>query len=265
MTAVQPALLRDHGPVDDLETDRVTAHEDTLLALRGLSPLSSLLRGVCPFPDDASAGRRIVLYVEPGLTLRDAAQVLAPMNPDQIRALILVADVPEIGRRPTRGRPAVAYDAAALMRAHAEESARTAKGFADWDWLASALLARHRLRADTENGAIWWPSGERAETLLTTLYGVVRVGRYGCMAHRLIWIASDGEIPAGLQINHRNSIRFDNRRCNLELVTFVENIRHGRGQSYLNYHQAAGQLAEARIPLSQTSRDLMESIPEGKP
>lgn len=45
--------------------------------------------------------------------------------------------------------------------------------------------------------------------------------------HRLVWRAFRGDIPKGLEINHRNGIRDDNRLENLELVTRSDNMVHG--------------------------------------
>ena len=44
--------------------------------------------------------------------------------------------------------------------------------------------------------------------------------------HRLVYEAFYGEIPDGLQINHKNGIKTDNRLRNLELVTPSENLIH---------------------------------------
>ena len=44
--------------------------------------------------------------------------------------------------------------------------------------------------------------------------------------HRIIWESVNGQIPDGLQINHKNGVRTDNRIENLELVTPSENTKH---------------------------------------
>jgi hypothetical protein len=45
--------------------------------------------------------------------------------------------------------------------------------------------------------------------------------------HRAAWEAFRGPIPKGLEINHRNGVRTDNRLENLELVTRADNMVHG--------------------------------------
>jgi hypothetical protein len=44
--------------------------------------------------------------------------------------------------------------------------------------------------------------------------------------HRLVWETFNGPIPAGLQINHKNGVKNDNRLENLEVCTQSENLRH---------------------------------------
>ena len=45
--------------------------------------------------------------------------------------------------------------------------------------------------------------------------------------HRLVWEAFNGSIPEGMQINHLNEIKTDNRLENLSLCTAKENINFG--------------------------------------
>lgn len=45
-------------------------------------------------------------------------------------------------------------------------------------------------------------------------------------AHRLIWIYANGPIPPGMQIDHINGVRSDNRLANLRIVTHAENGRN---------------------------------------
>jgi hypothetical protein len=182
------------------------------------------------------------------ITRLEAAEMLDPaMTPNQAAALTIVAAIPVTGRRPHqhgRGHPSNLYDLDAIRQAHAEEAARTAKQFTDNDWIASALLARSMIRAVTGPGELWWPDGTRAERLTADLYGYVRAGPEMVHAHRVLWIAGEGEIPPGIQINHINRRRWDNRRANLELVTHGNNIRHWHGSPYITYHDAVRELAE---------------------
>lgn len=45
--------------------------------------------------------------------------------------------------------------------------------------------------------------------------------------HRLVWIAFNGQIPEGLQVNHINEVKTDNRLSNLNLMTAKENTNWG--------------------------------------
>lgn len=46
------------------------------------------------------------------------------------------------------------------------------------------------------------------------------------MAHKVIWVVNHGPIPAGLQVNHKDLCRTNNRLDNLELLDQSKNIRH---------------------------------------
>ena len=45
--------------------------------------------------------------------------------------------------------------------------------------------------------------------------------------HRLVWEAFNGQMPEGLQVNHINEIKTDNRLENLNLMTPKENCNYG--------------------------------------
>jgi hypothetical protein len=45
---------------------------------------------------------------------------------------------------------------------------------------------------------------------------------------RIVWYAVNGPIPKGMQINHKNHDRADDRLSNLELVSSKENARYRR-------------------------------------
>lgn len=48
------------------------------------------------------------------------------------------------------------------------------------------------------------------------------------LGHRVIWEYVNGPIAPGLDINHLNGVKTDNRIVNLEAVTRAENNRHAR-------------------------------------
>lgn len=69
--------------------------------------------------------------------------------------------------------------------------------------------------------------------------------------HRAIWEAVHGEIPDGLEINHINGVKDDNRIENLELVTPKENTAHAiqtglRPRNHGETHPKA-KLTEAQV------------------
>lgn len=56
--------------------------------------------------------------------------------------------------------------------------------------------------------------------------------------HRLVYQTFIGEIPDGMEINHINGIRDDNRACNLNAMTHSDNILHSKtnlGTDYATY------------------------------
>lgn len=113
------------------------------------------------------------------------------------------------------------------------------------DALALSALLAGRFVVHAEQGEIWTPAGSRAEYLDRRLaYGRVVVSKQPmalAMAHRMVWMSVHGAIPPGLQINHINRLRWDNRIANLELVTPRGNARHWRDLGY----EAIGQRDDA--------------------
>lgn len=59
-------------------------------------------------------------------------------------------------------------------------------------------------------------------------YIQVRIEGKLTLAHRIIWENLKGPIPDGLEINHINGKKDDNRLDNLELVTHKDNVRHAK-------------------------------------
>ena len=81
--------------------------------------------------------------------------------------------------------------------------------------------------------------------------------KYCCKAHRIVWIYFNGEIPDGLEINHKNGIKTDNRPENLELVTISENKKHAY-RIGLECHK--GEIAGEKHPLTKLNDDDIKNI-----
>lgn len=58
--------------------------------------------------------------------------------------------------------------------------------------------------------------------------GYVQVYAFGRshLAHRVVWEMVNGPIPDGMEIDHINGVRTDNRLKNLRVVTRVDNMRN---------------------------------------
>ena len=82
-----------------------------------------------------------------------------------------------------------------------------------------------------EGGDLFWiespnslvSAGQKAGTLRSDGYiGIFIKGTY-YFAHRTIWEMFNGEIPAGLVIDHIDGVRWNNRIENLRACTFQQN------------------------------------------
>lgn len=90
-----------------------------------------------------------------------------------------------------------------------------------------------------ENGVLRWikdkcraKAGDAAGTVGNNGYIVVKINQKRYTAHRIIWEMTFGKIPNGMEVDHINHCRGDNRIENLRLVTRTENRKNS--SKYVN-------------------------------
>ncbi|MGL6141784.1 MAG: HNH endonuclease signature motif containing protein [Enterobacterales bacterium] len=69
-------------------------------------------------------------------------------------------------------------------------------------------------------------AGAPAGSITNRGYAVVSVNNRRFLVHRVIWEMFYGEIPEGLEVDHINHNRIDNRIENLRLVSRLDNLRN---------------------------------------
>lgn len=69
---------------------------------------------------------------------------------------------------------------------------------------------------------------QRAGLLKKSAYCYVQIDGKRYAAHRIIWEMHNGAIPEGMDIDHKNRKRRDNRLSNLRLCTNAENRRNSK-------------------------------------
>ena len=52
-------------------------------------------------------------------------------------------------------------------------------------------------------------------------------GKKKYYVHRLVWLAFNGDIPEGMEINHKDECKSNNVLSNLEIMTHVDNVNYG--------------------------------------
>lgn len=95
-------------------------------------------------------------------------------------------------------------------------------------------LREGKLLVDPDTGGVFKPDLTVAGKIGADGYVLVCYKRRNLLAHRIVWIALNGPIADGLEINHRNRVRHDNRPGNLEVVTHAENMAHAFETPYYN-------------------------------
>jgi HNH endonuclease/Homeodomain-like domain len=140
----------------------------------------------------------------------------------------------------------------------------------DMDYVLS-LIQRGILSID-EEGCIWRHATiqhgkldvpRRSESVKSKGYLALTLqmpdGRVrSVMAHRVIWEWAHGPIPEGLQINHKDLNKQNNRMDNLELMTNLENIRHshanGRILAYTYLRKQEGAMFKGKPLIGDKDR-----------
>lgn len=110
-------------------------------------------------------------------------------------------------------------------------------------------------------GSIRSPSGRLLVATLSGIgYPALSLGRdVKEYVHRCVASAFLGEIPEGMEINHKNGIKTDNRLANLEIVTRSENRRHS-WQALGNYRNRQRDTRGVGHPSAKLSEDDVRTI-----
>lgn len=74
----------------------------------------------------------------------------------------------------------------------------------------------------TSNGRFFNETQELKPSTIRNGYKTICIGKTR-LAHRVVWEVFNGEIPKGMEIDHINTIRGDNRLSNLRIVSSKEN------------------------------------------
>ena len=82
--------------------------------------------------------------------------------------------------------------------------------------------------------------GSRAGSTDSNGYRRVKVDGKKILEHRVIYEMHNGSIPDGMEIDHINGVRDDNRIENLRVVTSSENQQNLRDVKGFNFHKPTG-------------------------
>lgn len=114
---------------------------------------------------------------------------------------------------------------------------------------------------DYEDGNLYWKNGKKAGCF-NKRYVTVCHDYSHYLVHRVVWELHNGEIPSGMQIDHINRNKQDNRIENLRLATVVQNSWNVECKGY-NYDKRSGKyLARIRIDGKRKNLGLFETAEE---
>ena len=79
--------------------------------------------------------------------------------------------------------------------------------------------------------------------------------------HRLVYEAFYGEIPNGMQVNHINEIKTDNRLENLNLMTPKENCNYGTRLERILKKTTNGKCSNPVFQIDKTNNEVITEFP----
>ena len=82
-----------------------------------------------------------------------------------------------------------------------------------------------------------------------------------CQVHRLVYEAFYGEIPKGMQVNHINEIKTDNRLENLNLMTPKENTNWGTAIQRRIEKQINGKKSKSVLQIDKNTNKIIAEFP----
>lgn len=83
-----------------------------------------------------------------------------------------------------------------------------------------------KLKYDLENGIIITAKGTNGTLCSSTGYLRVKVNKKTLQVHQILAVKYYGEKCIGMQVNHKDGNKLNNKKENLEVITQLENLKH---------------------------------------